>query len=126
MANPVRISGAEWEVMKVLWQRAPQSANEIVAALASQKWSPPTVRTLLSRLVQKKALRFQKSGREYFYVPCLSREEGIRQERRSFIRRVYDGALQPLLAGLLEDELLTSEDLENLRRLLDEKRKEVI
>jgi BlaI family transcriptional regulator, penicillinase repressor len=123
MANAPRITDAEWEVMKVLWERAPQTANEIVIALDERKWSPATVRTLITRLVQKGALRFEKSGREYSYLPCVTREEGIRQERRSFMRRVYDGAAQPLLAGILEEEELSIEDLETLRRMLNEKRR---
>ena len=117
-----KISDAEWEVMKVLWERTPQSTNEIVAALSKRKWSPPTIRTLIGRLVQKGMLRFEKEGREYSYFPCLTQEEGIRQERRSFIHRVYNGALQPFLAGILEDEDLSAEELDALRRMLDRKK----
>lgn len=123
MGNAPRISDAEWEVMKVVWERSPQTANEIVSGLDERNWSPATVRTLITRLVQKGALRFEKSGREYLYSPCVTREEGIRQERRSFMRRVYDGAAQPMLAGLLEEEELSIEDLEALRRMLNKKRK---
>ncbi len=123
MANVNRISDAEWQVMKVLWERAPQTANEIVDGLDKRNWSPATVRTLISRLVQKGALRFEKSGREYLYIPCMTREEGIRQERRSFIRRVYDGAVQPMFASLLEEEDLSADELDALHRMLDEKRK---
>ncbi len=123
MGKLPKISDAEWEVMKVLWERAPQSANEIVEALAARQWSPATVRTLITRLVQKGALSFEKAGREYLYLPVVTREEGIRQERRSFLRRVYDGAVEPMLAGLLDEEDLSAEELEALHRLLDEKRK---
>ncbi len=123
MGKLPKISDAEWEVMKVLWERAPQSANEIVEALAARQWSPATVRTLITRLVQKGALSFETAGREYLYLPVVTREEGIRQERRSFLRRVYDGAVEPMLAGLLDEEDLSAEELEALHRLLDEKRK---
>ena len=123
MLNAPKISVAEWEVMKVLWERAPQTANEIVDAVTEQSWSPATVRTLIGRLVQKKAVRYTKSGREYLYSPCVSREECRRQERRSFLRRVYDGAVQPMLASLLDEEELSQEELDTLRKMLDAKRR---
>jgi BlaI family penicillinase repressor len=109
--------------MKVLWERSPQTANEVVGELRGQKWSPATVRTLIGRLTQKGAIQFRKSGREYLYEPSISRKDAVRRERRSFIRRVYDGAIQPMLAGLLEEEDLSAEELETLRQLLAEKRK---
>lgn len=118
-----KISDSEWEVMKVLWDQSPLSANDIAAGLNETKWSLPTIRTLIGRLVQKKALRFEKAGREYLYSPCFSRDECTRHERRSFLRRVYDGALNPLLAGLLDDEDLSQEEIESLYRMLDKKRK---
>lgn len=118
-----RISEAEWEVMKVLWERSPQTANEVVLALSGQKWSAATIRTLIGRLLQKGVLGARKSGREYLYEPSVSRDEAVRRERRSFIRRVYDGAIQPMLAGLLEEEDLSAEELESLRRLLAEKKR---
>ncbi len=118
-----RISEAEWEVMKVLWDQSPLTANEVVESLSAQKWTAATIRTLIGRLAQKGAVRAKKSGREHLYEPSVSREEAVRQERRSFLRRVYDGAVQPMLAGLIEDENLSAEELEDIRRLLDEKRK---
>ncbi|HUW59986.1 MAG TPA: BlaI/MecI/CopY family transcriptional regulator [Candidatus Bathyarchaeia archaeon] len=118
-----RISEAEWEVMKVLWEQSPRTANEVVEALKGQNWSAATIRTLIGRLTRKGAVGFRKSGREYLYEPSISREDAARRERGSFLRRVYDGAVQPMVAGLLEDENLSAEDLESLRRLLDEKRR---
>ena len=118
-----RISDAEWEVMKVLWERAPRTANEIVEAVRAQGWSPATVRTLVGRLVQKKAVGYTKAGREFLYSPCLGREECMRQERRSFLQRVYDGAVHPMLASLLEEEDLSQEELDALRKMLDAKRR---
>lgn len=117
------ISDAEWLVMQVFWEKSPRSANEIVEALAGQEWSPATVRTLIGRLVKKGALEFEKAGREYLYSARVGEAECQRVKRRSFIRRVYGGAVQPMVAHLIEDEDLTPEELDELRRLLDEKRR---
>jgi BlaI family penicillinase repressor len=123
MRKTPKISDAEWEVMKVVWEAAPRTANDIVDALDGQDWSPATIRTLIGRLVQKKALSHTKSGREYLYSPRISREACERQERRSFIRRVYDGAVHPMVASLLEDEELSQEELDALHEILEAKRR---
>jgi BlaI family penicillinase repressor len=107
-----RISEAEWIVMKVLWERSPQTANEVTEALDSRTdWKPKTVKTLLSRLVRKKALGFQRAGKSYLYRPLVSEEACTRARRRTLLRRVHDGAITPMLAAFIEDEDLTPEDI---------------
>lgn len=65
-----KISEAELEVMKVLWSKSPQTANEIIQALEGQmNWNPKTVRTLINRLVKKQVIfSQQKIGRTYMYA----------------------------------------------------------
>lgn len=116
-----KISDAEWQVMKILWQQAPQTANEIVEKLAGNNWSPRTVKTLLNRLVKKKALTFEVAGRSYLYTPRFTESECTREARTSFLTRVYDGALQPMLAAFLEDEKLSPEEIEALKQILEKK-----
>lgn len=125
MKNLPGISEAEWQVMRVLWASAPQTGNQVVEALAdSTAWSPKTIKTLLNRLVKKKALGFEKQGRSYSYYPLVREEDCARAETRSFLKRVYGGALQPMLASFLEDERLSPEEIDELKRILDEKKRE--
>lgn len=117
-----RISEAERQVMKVLWVRSPQAASDVVDALAaSTDWSDKTIRTLLNRLVQKRALGYRKSGRAYLYYPLVEERQVIRAESKSFLKRVYGGALMPMLAAFLEDEPLSPEQIAELKRMLDQK-----
>ncbi len=120
-----KISEAEWAVMKVLWTRAPRSGNEVVDALCeSTTWSPRTVKTMLNRLVKKKALGFARDGRTYLYFPQVDERDCVTTESRSFLQRVYGGAFTPMLAHLLEEESLTADDIAELRQLLDRKERE--
>jgi BlaI family penicillinase repressor len=122
MKRMPRISEAEWQVMRVLWANAPASANEVIAALAGRSnWSHKTIRTLLARLVSKKALTYRKDGRTYLYRPLVDERQCVRAESRSFLERVYDGGLQSMLAAFLEDDELSSEQIDELKRMLDEK-----
>lgn len=122
MQDRPKISDAEWQVMKVLWEESPVTANQIVDKLTVEtEWKPKTIRTLINRLASKKAIDFDKDGRQYMYYPVLSEEECVRQETRSFMSRVRAGALKPMLAAFLEEENLTQEEIEELKSILDKK-----
>jgi len=115
------ITGAEWVVMRALWAKAPQSTNDVVAALEDRAdWRPKTIHTLLARLVQKRALRAEKRGREYVYAPLVQAEECEYEISRSFLGRFFDGELAPFLSRLVEREKLTRKEIEELKRILDE------
>ncbi len=121
--NIPHITDAEWEVMKVLWAGAPRTANEIVQMLeGARDWNPKTVRTLIKRLTEKGAVGYEADGRIYRYYPLVQEEECVKSETRSFLKRVYGGAMRPMLAHFIRDEQLSREDLDELRKLLDERK----
>ena len=118
-----RISDAEWVVMQALWTSPGLTADEVIKTLKDEvTWNACTIRTLINRLLQKKALKFEKEGRKYRYWPAISREHCVKQERRSFVQRFYGGTVTPLLAAFIEDTQLSPEEIEKLKRMLDENR----
>lgn len=121
--SPVpKISDAEWQVMQVLWAKSPLNASEVVEQLAGeQDWSPRTVKTMLGRLVQKGALSFTQEGNRYLYRPAVTESVCIRDASKSFLSRVFSGDPRLLLAHLVEAGKLSSEDIETLKRTLEDK-----
>jgi BlaI family transcriptional regulator, penicillinase repressor len=120
MLDKPKISEAEWEVMRVLWNCSPVTANEVISALSDKTaWNPRTVRTLINRLVAKKALGFEKTGRQYHYYPLVSEEASVQTETKSFLERVRGGALKPILAAFLEEQKLTPDEIAELKEILD-------
>jgi len=118
-----RIAESEWRVMKILWKKSPLTASEIIEHLKeTTQWNPRTVKTLLNRLVNKGALSFNKEGRLYHYYPAVSESECARVESKSFLNRVYDGALQPMLAAFIEDQDLSPETIKELKQILDKEK----
>jgi predicted transcriptional regulator len=114
------ISEAESRVMETLWRKAPQSSEDIVAAVQqAHDWHEKTIRTLLGRLLGKGAVSAEKDGRRYLYSPLLTREQWQSQESRSLLDRVFGGRLGPLLAHFSEHEKLGAKDIAELRKLLD-------
>ena len=125
MAKLPKISESEWLVMQVLWSKGPLTANEVVEQLAVRnKWNPRTVKTLINRLLKKGALKFQKEGRQYRYIPAVNQSKCVRKETRSFVRRVYGGAVRPMLAAFLEDAKLSVDEIKELKKVLDQKGRE--
>lgn len=119
MAVPPKISEAEMAVMRVLWEHASMTANEVVDALVQQTgWNHRTIRTLLGRLAKKQAIGHREHERPYRYLPLVSREEVSRVERASFVKRVYSGAIMPMLAEFIEDEQLSEADIRQLKTML--------
>ncbi len=119
-----KISDAEWTVMKVLWDRGASTVAEVVKELEGRlHWKPRTVQTLIRRLAEKGALAVESIGREFRYSPAVAQDECQHEESRSFLQRVFDGRLTPFVAGLMEREEVTKDDLAALRQVLLEAEK---
>jgi BlaI family penicillinase repressor len=84
-------------------------------------WKPKTVHTLLNRLVRKGALAFEKQGREYLFRPLVDAQDYAHAASRSFLGRFFDGEIAPFLSCFLEREKLTRKEIEELKRILEEK-----
>jgi BlaI family penicillinase repressor len=125
MKPAIRISDAEWEVMNVVWAQTPVPAAAVAGALQKRKqWSLATVRTLLRRLVNKRALDQQQEGKRFLYLPRVSIDECIRQESKSFLDRVLGRTPPATVLQLVEKAELSKTDIQELRRILKEKEKE--
>jgi BlaI family penicillinase repressor len=124
MAAAPPITEAEWKVMKVLWAKSPQPAYDIIESLAkTEDWHPNTIKTLLSRLREKKALGVKKYKNLYLYHPVVSEEDCLHAESESFLQRLFGGSVKPLLVHFVKKQRLTAVDLEELKRMLKRKEK---
>lgn len=117
----MQISEAESQVMEVLWQRHPQAAEEVVAAVQqTQEWQEPTIKTLLNRLLNKGAISAERDGRRYLYSPLLQREDWLLEQSSSLLERLFDGRVAPLVAHFSQHRRLSQKDVVELRRLIEE------
>jgi BlaI family penicillinase repressor len=116
-----RISDAEWEVMRVVWERESCSAGDIIATLNQRDagWHPKTVKAFLNRLVKKKALGFKLDGRAYRYSPLVRQSECAEAASVSFLDRVFGGSLKPMVAHFVAHKRLSQKEIRQLKELLD-------
>lgn len=116
-----RISEAEYVVMDILWAEAPLTANMVADRLRdSQSWSLPTVKTLLSRLLAKRAIAYEPDGRRFLYRPMIARADHATRDVKRLVDRLFGGKLSPLVAHLAEQEALSPEDIAEIEALLKE------
>ena len=111
---------SEWAVMEVLWGSSPRTASEVAKELTQTKgWAENTVRTLLSRLVEKGALQIVE-GSPRLYAPAVKRESFVEAESESFLDRIFQGAAKPLLVHFASNARLTPDEVRELKQLLDQ------
>lgn len=119
MKNLPQISEAEYEVMKIVWENAPISTNEITEHLVNaSSWSPKTIQTLIKRLVNKGALSYEKEGRVFVYTPLVQEKEYVGEKSRSFLKQFYKGNITAMVSAFLEDDALSKDEIDSLRALL--------
>ncbi|MGJ8561967.1 MAG: BlaI/MecI/CopY family transcriptional regulator [Alphaproteobacteria bacterium] len=120
-----RISQAELTVMEVLWSQSPLAASDIASKLSSDTdWNIRTVKTLLSRLVTKKALATEQDGRRFLYAPLITRETYAAKAAKTLSERLFGGRAAPLVAHLAQGDGLSDTDIKELEALIQELKNE--
>ena len=117
-----RISETEWEVMKVVWAASPCTALDVFGSLKTMdsSWHLKTLKTLLARLVQKRALTFKKEGRAYIYRPAVKQTDCVTAASETFLEKVFGGSLRPMIAHFVEHRKLSGREIAELKRVLEE------
>lgn len=122
MPDLPQISEAEFEVMKIVWENAPVSTNDITDRLVqTTDWSPKTIQTLIRRLVSKGALTYEKNGRVFVYMPKVNEDEYLMQKSSSFISRYFGGDFSAMFSSYLGNDELTDEELKNLKGIIEDR-----
>ena len=120
----MKLTEAEWLIMNVLWGGHPAKARDIAERLPSEvNWAYTTIKTMLTRLVEKKAVRECKKGNISFYEPILSRQQARQTALWTLLNQAFDGAFGPLMHFLVEDQNLTAKQRKQLIKILAKSRK---
>ena len=115
-----RLPESEAEIMLAIWELGGSvTADEIMPRL-QKNWGKTTLLNLLTRLTAREFLSCRKEGRVNVYTPLVKKEEYLRWESASFLRRFHAGSLPQLVASLYDGNSVTKEDLELLRKFIDE------
>jgi BlaI family penicillinase repressor len=114
----------ELRIMKVVWERGNATVRDVYEELLKhRKIAYTTVMTVMGVLEQKGRLKKSASGRAYVYTPAQPQSEVVSSMVRDFVGRVFNGMAKPLLVSMLEDGKISEEELDELKKLLKEKRR---
>ena len=114
-----QISDYELELMKVIWANGQTALYaEIVAALSAKgmNWTKNTIITLLSRLTDKGLLKTNKIGHRNQYTAIVSADEYQTSQTETFLHKVYEGNAKGLVSTLIQKDLLSAADYEDLKK----------
>lgn len=114
---------AEFMLLEILWQESPLSAREVFER-RRQEGSLQTARTLLERLERKGLIRRSDCHGIAVYAPLATRDEVLADRQKDFLEHYFKGNPVEGAAAFLSNARLNGNDLEFLRRLLEQKRKE--
>ena len=119
-----KISDAEFEIMKVIWENdSPLLFAQITEALEGNglQWQKNTLITLLSRLMEKGYLKANKCGRKNEYVPLVTEQEFQSVQTINFVDRIYQGNVSGLITQLVNNDMLTETEYDELKKILEVK-----
>lgn len=119
--NRVQLTGAEWPVIKVVWDLEPCTATAVRHKLApSTGWTYSTVRTLMDRMTAKGLLKARKDGKITLYNSAVTRRQAQRGELFYTIKHAFNGAFAPLVQCLLDSRGLDEHELAKIEAIIRE------
>lgn len=125
MSEIPKISEAEWQILKIIWNKPNITSTQIIKELENKEdWKASTIKSLINRLLNKDAISFEKSGKEYLYYAIIAEDECVIKESKSFLNRVFDGSINSMLLNFVKSEKLSQSEIEELKNILNDKEDE--
>lgn len=113
-----KLFDSEAKVMEIIWEHSSISAKDVsLIAAETIGWNKNTTYTIIKKLEAKGFIHREDPG--FICTPLVSRNEMQKVEMVSFIKKVFGGSRKALFSALLEDEALSEEKINELRKLID-------
>jgi predicted transcriptional regulator len=114
----------ELEIMKIIWRKGSATVRDVYEELLTRrKIAYTTVMTMMGILEQKGHLKKSADERAYVYTPAQPQQEVLSSMVQDFVKRVFNGSAKPLLVHLVEDQTISADELDEISRLLKDKRR---
>lgn len=120
-----QVSNSELELMKIVWANGGTALYAHIMEELSKAgftWQKNTVITLLSRLVEKGLLKTSKIGRRNEYTAVISEADYQAEQTQVLLNKLYEGSAKGLVAALIQREILSTEDYEELKQFWERER----
>ncbi len=112
-------------VIEVVWELGEASVHQVRKELGrKKKLAYTTVLTAMQKLEKAGWLRHRSEGKVYIYSPTWTREQAGDKSVRKFLEQMFDGDALLMFQHLMRQSKLSDKELQELRKMIDEKRKE--
>lgn len=121
MTTPIRVGAVQTRILRVLWKHGEATARTITEELCREAFiAHSTVQTLLRKLEAKGAVGHSVRDRTFYFRPLVSEGQVVQSATRELLGRVFRGSAFSLVAHLVQNERLSREELDRVRKLIDE------
>src|SRR5215471_2913153 len=118
------LTDQELEIMKIVWRKGSATVRDVYEELLTQrKIAYTTVMTMMGILEQKGHLKKSADERAYLYTPAQPQREVVGNMVHDFVKRVFNGSAKPLLVHLVENQKMSKEELDEIGKLVKDKRR---
>jgi predicted transcriptional regulator len=115
------LTDAEARIMSVLWQRHTATVGDVVAALKKRRpVSYSTVQTILRILEMKGYVAHEKVARAFIYRPVVDERQARRRALKHLVSRLFNDSPSLLVLNVLEDDQIEAEELQRLKKLIEQ------
>ena len=114
-----QVSDFKLELMKTIWGNGGTALYAEIAEALEKKGTPATKNTiisLLSRLIEKGFLKTNKIGRRNRYTALVSEADYRAAQTETFLDKIYEGSAKDLISTLIQKEMISPDDYENLKK----------
>lgn len=113
-----KLFDSEVKIMEIIWEKSPISAKEIsLIAAETIGWNKNTTYTVIGKLEKKGFIERQDPG--FICIPIVSQNQMQKVEAASLVKKLFGGSRKALFSALLEEEPLSDEEVEVLRKLIE-------
>ena len=115
----MKITESELVLLQALWKEQPLTVGQIIERVqVSERWHDNTIKTLLTRILDKGAVAREKDGKRFFYRPLIERDEFVTMESESLLSKFFGGEMSPLIAHFADQKKLTKKEVTEIETIL--------
>lgn len=120
MKSLSKIPDSELEIMMVIWDANMSVTSDYIMDRLNKTWAKPTLLNLLGRLCERGFLECTKDGRINVYTSKVEKDDYLELASRNFLEKLHHNSLTSLVASLYSGEGVTKDDLEELKKFIEE------
>lgn len=114
----VKLFDSELKVMEIIWKEGDITAKEIAEIMKKQvEWSKTTTYTVIKKCIDKGAIERQEP--KFICHALITKKQVQQYETDELINKMYDGAADKLIASILGNKNLTSQEIKNLKQIVN-------